>query len=216
MPPHGEAIVKHSIIWGHWQPLVGDVAIAVSHSLVEGTDPWPGEGNLTGNPLFHDPGEFDFENFDAFGRPGFVVSGGNYVLANGSPALNAGPAGEAPALDHDARPRHCGTAPDLGAYESDCPAATPFLRGDADSSGDHDLTDAIFLLGFLFRGEAAPSCEDAADTDDSGELDLTDAIALLGYLFRGTVAPPAPFSECGVDPTESSAEPTCIAFDGCP
>ena len=60
-----------------------------------------------------------------------------------------------------------------------------FRRGDVDGDGDVILTDAIRILGYLFRSESPPRCLDAADTDDSGGVDITDAIFLLQVLFQG-------------------------------
>ena len=60
-----------------------------------------------------------------------------------------------------------------------------FRRGDVDGDGVVILTDAIRILGHLFRSESAPRCLDAADTDDSGAVDITDAIFLLQILFQG-------------------------------
>jgi hypothetical protein len=90
-----------------------------------------------------------------------------------------------------------------------------FRRGDADGSGNLDLSDAIFTLRSLFMGGAAPGCEDAADADDSGGLDLTDAIFSLEFQFLGGPPPPAPGPEtCGPDPTPGDglgecADPKC-------
>ncbi|MEC9352428.1 MAG: hypothetical protein VYD81_03855, partial [Planctomycetota bacterium] len=84
-------------------------------------------------------------------------------------------------------------------------AAELFYRGDADLNGDVDLSDAIFLLNFLFLGGAAPGCEDGADASDDGDLGLTDAIYILNFLFLGgsELPPPSPFNTCpGPDPTE--------------
>ena len=58
------------------------------------------------------------------------------------------------------------------------PAPIVFVRGDADSNGAINLTDGIRILAFLFLGEAAPECMDAADAADSGgeRPALTDAV----------------------------------------
>ena len=77
----------------------------------------------------------------------------------------------------------------------------PFLRGDADTSGEVNLTDAIYLLGYLFQGVEAPACLDSGDFDDDGRITLTDAILTLNYLFRGGIPPAAPFPGTGQDPT---------------
>ncbi len=76
-----------------------------------------------------------------------------------------------------------------------------FRRGDADAGGDVIITDAIFILNFLFLGGAAPGCSDAADADDSGDLSITDGVFLLNFLFLGGAPIPPPAADCGVDPS---------------
>jgi hypothetical protein len=89
------------------------------------------------------------------------------------------------------------------------PPPARFVRGDVDSDGAVDLTDAVRILDHLFLGGPAPECLDAADTDDDAELSLTDPIVVLSWLFLGG-APPAPpgpsagdypGADCGTDPT---------------
>src|SRR5262249_55513095 len=93
------------------------------------------------------------------------------------------------------------------------PPGPRFRRGDSDGSGAVDLTDAVITLGFLFLGQAAPACPDAADADDSGKLELTDAVFALGFLFLGGTAPPDPGPDhCGPDPTDDGL-PDCA--DSC-
>ncbi|MBI4601902.1 MAG: hypothetical protein HY721_08060 [Planctomycetes bacterium] len=100
------------------------------------------------------------------------------------------------------------------------PPPARFYRGDADSNGQLQLTDAIRILGFLFLGQAAPVCLDAADADDNGQLQLTDAIRILGFLFLGQ-APPAPpgppgqGAPCGPDPSPEAPDDLCAAYDKC-
>ncbi|MBI4602132.1 MAG: hypothetical protein HY721_09250 [Planctomycetes bacterium] len=93
--------------------------------------------------------------------------------------------------------------------------APKFHRGDADDNGRLELTDAIRILGFLFLGGAAPTCQDAADADDNAQLQLTDAIRVLGYLFLGGLppAPPGPpGGECGPD---AGGELGCDSYNNC-
>jgi hypothetical protein len=115
-----------------------------------------------------------------------------------------------------------------GLAVSLCPEIGPplelFVRGDADASGQINITDAIFLLGYLFQGTAAPPCMDAADADGAGDgaPNITDAIYLLGYLFQGTAGPPAPApaaasftaADCGADPTPDDGM-DCASFPPC-
>jgi len=76
-----------------------------------------------------------------------------------------------------------------------------FFRGDCDQSQSLDLTDPIFLLGFLFLGDEETICRDACDVNDDEQLNLTDAIFALDFLFRGGRRPPQPFPLEGVDPS---------------
>lgn len=82
------------------------------------------------------------------------------------------------------------------------PDAVPFLRGDVNTDGKVDMSDAISTLSFLFLGGVSPPCMDAADADDSGGVNMTDAIFTLGFLFQGMQPIPSPFPSPGVDPTE--------------
>lgn len=97
----------------------------------------------------------------------------------------------------------------------------PFIRGDANVDGMVDLGDAIRILDFLFPTMPSTgtmlglSCRDAGDANDDEAVDLSDAIYVLGYLFSGAPPPPAPFPNCGDDPTSSSAL-TCINYGACP
>ena len=72
------------------------------------------------------------------------------------------------------------------------------------------------LLAFLFAGNQALPCLDAADTDDSGKLDIADAIWTFNWLFAGDAAPadPGP-DDCGNDPTANDSL-DCAAFGACP
>jgi hypothetical protein len=86
------------------------------------------------------------------------------------------------------------------------PEGVIFRRGDVDGNGTVELTDAVFVLGYLFQGQGVPGCLETADSDDNGKVDISDAIRLLGWLFLGGEPLPAPGSEeCGRDPTLGDA-----------
>jgi hypothetical protein len=81
-------------------------------------------------------------------------------------------------------------------------AGKTFRRGDANGNGKVDLSDAIFILAWLFSGGDAPACLSTADSNDTGEIDISDAITTLSWLFLGGKEPPDPGPfECGRDPT---------------
>jgi len=88
-----------------------------------------------------------------------------------------------------------------------------FIRGDTDSSGTVEISDAIFTLQWLFTGGEEPGCLSAADADDSNSIELSDAIYTLGYLFLGGTALPDPYPGCGADPTPGGL--SCRASSAC-
>ena len=76
-----------------------------------------------------------------------------------------------------------------------------FLRGDATVDGRSELSDAIRILDYQFRGGAVLECFDAADVNDDAVLDIADPIFLLQFLFIGGPTPPEPTWIPGTDPT---------------
>jgi hypothetical protein len=84
--------------------------------------------------------------------------------------------------------------------ETEIIVGSAFLRGDCNSDGHLDLSDAVSNLNFLFGGTAALECRDACDVNDDEEQNITDPIALLHFLFLGGESPARPFPDPGVDP----------------
>lgn len=75
------------------------------------------------------------------------------------------------------------------------------LRGDANNDGSVTTADYVDIHAYLYLGGDAPSCMDQADSDDSGEVDNGDIIYILQYTLNNGPPPPAPFPNCGTDPT---------------
>jgi hypothetical protein len=81
-------------------------------------------------------------------------------------------------------------APD--AVIDSCAFVTPlYLPGDCNMDGVVNITDALFLLNYLFGDGSAPPRPESCDADGSGSLQISDAIRILNYLFSGG-APPVP------------------------
>lgn len=94
------------------------------------------------------------------------------------------------------------------------PASAPrFVRGDADAGGEADVADAVRILLCSFAGIACADCEDSADVDDDGAANVSDPVYLLRFLFLGGPPPPAPWPNCGADPTADALG--CRSFSGC-
>ena len=95
---------------------------------------------------------------------------------------------------------------------NDC--GTPFLRGDTNSDGAFDISDAIGILNFIFGGgNGEPSCLDSLDENDDGQISIADAIYHFSTLFSGGAPPAAPWDSCGLDPTEDDLD--CASYSGC-
>lgn len=91
------------------------------------------------------------------------------------------------------------------------PVIRLFVRGDANAHGGVNITDAIYILNYLFRGGPSPPCREAIDANEDGGVNLTDAVYLLNYLFRGGPPPPAPHPDCGTPGPNADCEnfPPC-------
>ena len=97
-----------------------------------------------------------------------------------------------------------------------------FSRGDVDSSGIVDLTDAVQILNYLFQGGAQPGCMETADVNNDTNVNLTDPVFLLTYLFLGGEPPASPGppdfgTGCGTDPDfiGSPGNLGCESYSGC-
>ena len=79
-----------------------------------------------------------------------------------------------------------------------------FVRGDSNTDGRTDLSDAIRTLIYLFDQEALLEpvvCLDAMDSNDDSLLDLSDPVHTLTWMFSGATTMAEPFPSCGFDPT---------------
>ena len=103
-------------------------------------------------------------------------------------------------MDLSAEDAGCEFAPRLHVVIG--PILNGFLRGDCNTDGSTDLSDAVKSLVLLFGEAGEPRCHDACDTNDDGEWDLTDAVSLLDSIFTGGEPPPPPIDVCGLDPTD--------------
>ncbi len=85
-----------------------------------------------------------------------------------------------------------------------------FVRADANSDLEVEMSDSVFSLWHLFMGGPEPKCRDAADANGDGAYDIADPVYTLQWKFSGGPPPPAPFPGCG--PAEfvlGCEEPTC-------
>jgi hypothetical protein len=57
--------------------------------------------------------------------------------------------------------------------------------GDADGNGIVNISDAVFLIAYIFGGGDAPNPELAGDADCNGIVNISDAVFLIAYIFGG-------------------------------
>ena len=87
------------------------------------------------------------------------------------------------------------------------------IPGDANADGQWDLSDAVYLLSYLFAGGKELPCLEAVDTNDGGRVDVADAVWLLLYLFASGPEPEPPFPAYGWDLTQDHLG--CQNHGGC-
>ena len=64
------------------------------------------------------------------------------------------------------------------------------LSGDVNLTGAITSADIIYLVGFVFKGGAAPlPCEASGDVNCSGAVTSADIIYLVGHVFKGGPVP---------------------------
>jgi hypothetical protein len=69
----------------------------------------------------------------------------------------------------------------------------PVICGDGTGDELVDLGDALRILNYLFRSQAAPLCPlRRADGNSDGVVNLSDALVILEYLFKGAFRPKCP------------------------
>jgi|GEM_PF-1672413 len=67
--------------------------------------------------------------------------------------------------------------------------ASPQICGDANADGTIDISDAVYLLAFIFSGGPAPNPQAVGDANGDGTVDISDAVYLIAYIFSGGPAP---------------------------
>lgn len=103
------------------------------------------------------------------------------------------------------------TSASAGSVSAQEIGTTPFRRGDVNGDLVRDISDPVFVIGYLLAGGAAPGCLDAADANDDGVVNLADAVHLLSFLFVPAITTlPAPFPGAGVDPNLDSMVCGCV------
>lgn len=64
-----------------------------------------------------------------------------------------------------------------------------FVAGDADGDGTIAISDAVYLIEYIFSGGAAPNPIQSGDADCNNDINVADAVRLVDYIFGNGSAP---------------------------
>ena len=68
------------------------------------------------------------------------------------------------------------------------------LCGDADGTGDLNIGDVLYLIGYIFQGGGAPTCGGSpnnwsGDADGTCDVNIGDALFMVAFIFQGGGTP---------------------------
>jgi hypothetical protein len=61
--------------------------------------------------------------------------------------------------------------------------------GDANHDTKCNVSDAVFVISYVFKGGAAPSCKQEGDANADTKVNVSDAVYIISYVFKGGAAP---------------------------
>jgi hypothetical protein len=67
-----------------------------------------------------------------------------------------------------------------------------YLCGDANTDGDVNVGDPVWIIQWVFGSGPGPYPYLAADANGDGQPNVGDAVYLIGYIFKGGDAPSCP------------------------
>ena len=65
----------------------------------------------------------------------------------------------------------------------------PYVPGDANNDGQANISDAVYLIAYIFSGGPAPVQLAAGDANGDCTVNISDAVYLIAYIFGGGPAP---------------------------
>ncbi|MBK7091280.1 MAG: right-handed parallel beta-helix repeat-containing protein [bacterium] len=77
-----------------------------------------------------------------------------------------------------------GSRNDIGAFP-----VIAYVLGDADGNGTVNVSDAVFLLNYIFAFGPAPIPPAAGDPNCDGNCNISDVVYIINYIFSGGPAP---------------------------
>lgn len=84
-----------------------------------------------------------------------------------------------------------------------------FVRGETKADVNINITDAVYVLNYLFLAGLRPPCREAAHTDANGSVNITDAVFVLNLPFHAGPAIPPPNACEDREDADCEASPVC-------
>jgi len=72
-------------------------------------------------------------------------------------------------------------------------SSSDVICGDASGDGKVNVSDAVYIINYVFVGGPAPVHFGVGDVDDSASVNVSDAVYLINYVFNGGPEPNCPF-----------------------
>jgi hypothetical protein len=69
------------------------------------------------------------------------------------------------------------------------PPAPPYICGDANDDAAINISDAVYLIAYIFSGGRAPIPNAAGDANCDTAVNISDAVFLIAYIFSGGSTP---------------------------
>lgn len=67
--------------------------------------------------------------------------------------------------------------------------ACDYVCGDADDNSSVTISDAVYLINYIFSGGPAPSPMESGDPNCDGLINISDAVYLINFIFSGGATP---------------------------
>jgi len=163
-------VISAAIVYGGKTVPTGEVKITEEVNQTEITPDTPNLSSMTGEQVQR----------QVISSGGNSSSSANYVVSG---TMTQTAIGDAGSTNYNANQGFWQRA----ASPSD--ECTP--PGDANSSGEVDIDDVVFLIAYIFSGGQAPDPLCCGDANGSGAIDIDDVVYLIAYIFSGG-PPPVP------------------------